>query len=661
MGVARLCAYRRQLRMMRQSARRQEECLRSLRFTLTLLASALCAAGVACSADSSQEPDATSTPKPVPSPVVFAQEPALSYTRGDPSFEARPGATAHFGTLGGAVYQIEMPDDWNGRLVLYMHGSRTFEPELTVDMPSIRNHLIRNGFAWGASSYSSNEPSLGPIPIDETAALWDLFARNLGQPKYTYVTGHSLGGIASVLAAEQYADRYDGSLPICGTGYPDTFTDYLVAGAYIAGITQAEFDAMTSEDAYAEIFAALEDDSTYELLRDLVVDLTGGPRPLAATGVDLDINAGDAWETSQLAVDDRLNGNRDIVYELSDATGVSSGEFNAAAVRFDTGPLTGQLNEVLTGDLQIPTLALTMTGEIRVPLDSARSLQRLVDAADKHDLLVQRFVRDPYHCGSTNSEWVQALEDLIDWVENGKKPKGEDALSDPSKLGEDFTLAPRFGLDEADNVPGADKRVIVSGSATLDGEPIKSGLISATVRNEEGLGRRCALAFALIRSGQFELSVAAEEEMHGCGGPGAKVLLVHDPFGDAVFAQHIVAWPSSGRQLTADPVFLSSDTQGPSLPATFVTGEALDANGEYLEPGTVIEAFIGDVLCGTGSLLHIWTTATDPTGYDIAVVNPELKPACRGGETITFQIGGKLVDGAVTHDLGLHNLELVLR
>ena len=86
---------------------------------------------VACSDDggSDESPAATATPRPIPTPVAFAKEPQGA-EQGDPAFEALPGATAHFGRLGGAIYQIEMPDDWNGRLVLYIHGSRIFEPTL---------------------------------------------------------------------------------------------------------------------------------------------------------------------------------------------------------------------------------------------------------------------------------------------------------------------------------------------------------------------------------------------------------------------------------------------------------------------------------------------------------------------------------------------------
>src|SRR3977135_3162643 len=53
--------------------------------------------------------------RPLPPPVMVRPEPD-GVTLADPAFKALPGATADFGRLGGAVYQIEVPDRWNGRL-----------------------------------------------------------------------------------------------------------------------------------------------------------------------------------------------------------------------------------------------------------------------------------------------------------------------------------------------------------------------------------------------------------------------------------------------------------------------------------------------------------------------------------------------------------------
>src|SRR6266446_5683527 len=57
-----------------------------------------------------------------------------------------------WGVHNGAGYRIEVPDNWNGDLVLYAHGFRGIGLELTVSNPRIRQYLVTNGYAWAASS-----------------------------------------------------------------------------------------------------------------------------------------------------------------------------------------------------------------------------------------------------------------------------------------------------------------------------------------------------------------------------------------------------------------------------------------------------------------------------------------------------------------------------
>src|SRR3954451_11921270 len=41
----------------------------------------------------------------------------------DPKFDALSGAKAFYGTYQGGFYRFEVPDNWNGELALYMHGT----------------------------------------------------------------------------------------------------------------------------------------------------------------------------------------------------------------------------------------------------------------------------------------------------------------------------------------------------------------------------------------------------------------------------------------------------------------------------------------------------------------------------------------------------------
>ena len=60
------------------------------------------------------------------------------------------------GVLGGAGYRVEVPVNWNGKLVMYAHGFAGTGNVLGVQNPQIRRYLIQNGYAWAASSYTKN-------------------------------------------------------------------------------------------------------------------------------------------------------------------------------------------------------------------------------------------------------------------------------------------------------------------------------------------------------------------------------------------------------------------------------------------------------------------------------------------------------------------------
>jgi hypothetical protein len=83
---------------------------------------------------------------------------------------ALPGATAFYGTREGihgeAAYPVEVPEIWNDVLVVYAHGYRGPVAGLTVSTPSLRPHLIANGYAWAASSFSVNFDQSLPDEFD---------------------------------------------------------------------------------------------------------------------------------------------------------------------------------------------------------------------------------------------------------------------------------------------------------------------------------------------------------------------------------------------------------------------------------------------------------------------------------------------------------------
>ena len=135
---------------------------------------------------------------PQDSRVFFVDEAKLP-------FPAVPGLPAqqYWGIDHDAGFRIEVPDNWNGDLVVYTHGFRGTGAELTVDNPPLRDYYLALGYAWAASSYSKNYYDVRS-GVESTNSLVRYFKRNIGQPNRTYITGFSMGGHIIGAAIEQF-------------------------------------------------------------------------------------------------------------------------------------------------------------------------------------------------------------------------------------------------------------------------------------------------------------------------------------------------------------------------------------------------------------------------------------------------------------------------
>src|SRR5512143_381623 len=116
----------------------------------------------------------------------------------------------------GALYSLDRPADWNGDLVIYLHGYTN--PAFPVALPNnsaTRDALLAAGFAVAASSYSSNGYAL-PEAVRQSHQLRGLFVSRVAPPQRTFILGVSLGGIAGLKLAETYPGQYDGALLVSG-------------------------------------------------------------------------------------------------------------------------------------------------------------------------------------------------------------------------------------------------------------------------------------------------------------------------------------------------------------------------------------------------------------------------------------------------------------
>jgi pimeloyl-ACP methyl ester carboxylesterase len=587
----------------------------------------------------SSRPSTTRERRPLPKPVTVVSEPQ-GIGLADPAFTALPGAQAEYGRLGGSVYQVEMPDDWNGRLVLWMHGWEEFDSEASVSAPDLRAYLIARGDAWAASSYSTTGWS-PRTNVDETAALWDRVARQYGRPSFTYVIGLSLGGAAGHIAAEVYPDRFDGVLALSGSagatpGLRDSAAQF-VAAAYLAGVTQAEYDATRDVNTLIEqrIRPALTDPELHDQFVELAVELSGGPRPFGREGFRIEEDT--FWSRTALSVGAGVVPPHDQPYELGPTSSVSSADFNRDAIRLRTDPellrAFTDRNEI-TGDLAVPLITMHTTGDGQVPISQALIVRQRAEASHRGGLLVQRVIRDPGHVGFNVLEWRAGFEALTGWVEHGTKPRGNDVMTgDFTHLRNTFEHLPRDGTPEALAVPGTEDTAVVRVRILVDGAPAESRFMGAYV-TRDGLSSPCGLSSE--RGRIHMVSVAAHRTIDGCGAAGTKVLFWIAGDSGRLFAIEELPWPGGGTTVDYTARFSTADPNGVSTPTTGFVGEVIGPDGNYARPGTRVEARIGDTLCGVSSTRRTGSFS----GYILTVVGPEAIAGCREGAPITFHALG---------------------
>ncbi|GAB4332274.1 MAG: alpha/beta hydrolase [Dehalococcoidia bacterium] len=387
--------------------------------------------------------EALPTPTPPSAPSRQLGTRTVETTARPPDFDPLPGASAHFGQLGDAVYRIEIPRDWNGDLVLWAHGFRDFGTEVRVSSPprALREALIAEGYAWAASSYSENGYTPG-IGADDTLALKRFFVDQFGEPARTYIVGASMGGNVVVLSLEHFDGEYDGGLSLCGAVGGQEQIDYLLTWAMVAefvtgaslpiGQGQAAMGATmlgTVLPALGEPAAPTEAGRRFA---NIMMHFTGGPRPFFQEGFEEQFLLNFGYIMSdpdrQLLVS-RAATNIDHVYHIDPGFGLTDDELNAGVRRLPADPLARDADRhpdavPTTGRLTAPLLSLHGTGDLFVPIHMEDSYREKAAAAGVAHLLVQRASDAPGHCTFTDDEVVTAWHDLVAWVEEGVVPDG---------------------------------------------------------------------------------------------------------------------------------------------------------------------------------------------------------------------------------------------
>ncbi len=383
---------------------------------------------------------------------VFAAFMALALALTLPPADAADPPGRYQGALGGTPYLISVPPDWNGGLVMFAHG---YEGEGSgtgiVRSSPLGQHLTRRGYAWAASAYRA----WGYRPdwfLLDLLTLRAHFINRFGQPRWTIIHGQSMGGHIGIASLELHPELYQGALIECGVidgiGLADWRDAYTAAAEYFSGLPlldtpRPEFGTLV----YGPWLGLMGTPGHYtergRRFDSVVKYLSGGDLPLRLEGLqeryveDLDPRDPGTGHAREFA---RHADTRQIHYDIDPGLGVDAATLNREIRRVVPQPdaRSYEINPVfaeLTGKIRVPVMSLHETADFRVPFRLEQDYRRRADTAGTSQLLVQRAVRRPGHCGIENAVREPAFDDLVAWIEKGTVPAGDDVLGDVSQLG----------------------------------------------------------------------------------------------------------------------------------------------------------------------------------------------------------------------------------
>lgn len=410
--------------------------------------------------------------------------------------EAPALAVNETGEIDGVTYVIKVPEDWNGKLLVYAHGYGGDDPPVPSTLvpkairvfvdgdDSLENCLLHQGYALAASRFSNAGWAIKE-GIEDNKKLVLFFRKHIGHPTRTILWGSSMGSGVALKSAEINADLYDGVIALSHIGAGTTTNmDYAldVAVAFDAafgwptelwGPLEDINDDLVPEGndhfrigfafftkvvpVIAQTFVTPDGFAKWEFIR-LVNDL---PLDGFYTG-----NVGfDNWLASMMffatvaraELESRAGGpivqNVNHVYSLS-----PEDRFRLQAVRIDDSTADALLEAMnnrpkitakpsarnylrrfadFNGTPRQPVLTVTPVGDgLTIPANSTLYQQTLEESGHA-DLVVQKFTNVNKHVGFNTDQVLALFAAMEYWLDTGLRP-GNDMFPEDLDFDNDF-------------------------------------------------------------------------------------------------------------------------------------------------------------------------------------------------------------------------------
>jgi pimeloyl-ACP methyl ester carboxylesterase len=331
------------------------------------------------------------------------------------------------GEINGAKFRIDIPENWNGGLVVYAHG---YSPKPVTYKEDKLNEVLAvftgEGYALAQSGYAAGGWAIQEA-VNDIEALRRYFSAKYGVPRETYVTGHSMGGFLTMMLMERYPTTYDAGLPLCGPLAPSSY--FMARGAFD---TRVVFDyffpgALPAPDRIPADYA-----NTPELTTKIKALMDGDPQKAQWL-----LNYSGAKSTKDFAdsvtfvtyvlkdLQERGGGNpfdnRNIIYESAD----NGNALNDGVKRYAADAKAAEYVRTWytpTGKLFRPMLAIHTTYDNIVPVRIPNLYSGLTESSGSEGLFVQQYVKHDGHCSILPQETRDGFNELRAWKSGGIRP-----------------------------------------------------------------------------------------------------------------------------------------------------------------------------------------------------------------------------------------------
>ncbi|HJU42391.1 MAG TPA: hypothetical protein VJ691_06230 [Vicinamibacterales bacterium] len=377
------------------------------------------------------------------------------------------------GELHGAPYRIRIPANWNGTLLVHLHGYRDKADHAgEVDDRSVEaapgglageNFFLSQGYAIAGTAYRDNGWAVDEAR-DDVRALVTFFGDQFGRPERTILLGFSMGSVVAFDSIERFGGLYDGVVAGCAVGAGTSRTFGLTADVMLAydiafgmpatlGVPGHVRDDVDFETELApRLFGQLSNPANFgkfEFIR-MVSGFAASPEFYPGGLFTLMYFSSEGLAELQRRAGGAVTDNFNHHYSLTSAEklylaglGVNAdsllGSMNArrniVADTFARNYL--EHNADFSGRIHHPVLTIHTIIDSLVPVSSEHAYAETVARARRSDLLVQTYTTGIGHCNFTAPQLLTAVRAMDSWLRTGTKPT---SANFPAALG----FAPSF-------------------------------------------------------------------------------------------------------------------------------------------------------------------------------------------------------------------------